>query len=687
MAIDPQTLSNGETVVNGHDQTGKIQTAEDHQANGHTEASGSTDAKDEHVNGIENGVKTDESKDEKSIATDKAEKENKDSESKTKSKPIVRFDEYWDMRSFSWKLRKSAKPEKKKGKQDSVIVVRRRIDHKGRHFETAIDLHSPIVADVLNEINKNVQRTKLKQQPPVADLKLLYHSLSALEKRLEDEKAKETPDAKTVEHLTIVVDFVKEEESSTISTVDGLLDAGEITWELLWALFQPNTKATHFHELTEQQIVLVTRWTDVEKRCDGRWFKVACDIVNDDGVSFGLAQWIFEIKEFEGANRIQDLTILPLKFHAKQDSILEDARARAKRFVKMTGHQYMDVSGSAMREIRSSRHEPRNVRFFSFGKMVVDPKSFRLFVPDAEYNCKVYQALDRNKLDEDQLAICTPIVFGYCFNVKQWGGYALDRCSPVEWEDNAFPSLVLSQERKDMVRSLVKTHSRRKAAFDDVVRGKGRGLIGLLSGKPGSGKTMTAEAVSQLTRMPLYTVSAGELGEKPQEVDEKLTMILALAVTWDAVVLLDEADVFMQTRDDNNVTRNALVSIFLRQLEYFEGILILTTNRIGNIDPAFESRIHFSFHYPDLDYAARRQIWSMFWRRAGAEGAEVVALPDDDLSFLAERPLNGRQIKNTVASALSLALEDGVAMESKHARTVLGVIGSWEEAVAAQDKP
>ena len=41
--------------------------------------------------------------------------------------------------------------------------------------------------------------------------------------------------------------------------------------------------------------------------------------------------------------------------------------------------------------------------------------------------------------------------------------------------------------------------------------------------------------------------------------------------------------------------------IFLRQLEYFEGILIVTTNRIGNVDPAFESRIHFSFHHSDLD--------------------------------------------------------------------------------------
>lgn len=564
-----------------------------------------------------------------------------------------------------------------------MIVVRRRIDHKGRHFETAIDVYSPIVAEALCKINENVQRTRLKRSPPVADPQLLLHSLPGLEKCLAEEEAKETPDPKAVSHLQEIVKFTKEEQASEISSLATLLPAGEITWNLLWAIFKPNTMAYHFHQLTEQDQIVMVRWTDVEKKCDGQYLRVAVDVVNNDGVAFGLAKKIFEIKEFEGASRIQDLKLYPLEYSSRKDEILEHARRRAKKFVSMVGHQYMEVSGSAMREIRSSRHEPREVRFFSFGKMIVDAKSFRLFEPDAEYNLAVYQSLDRNKLDEDQLAICTPIVFGYCFGVKQWGGFAIDRVQDVDWQNDAFQQLVLSQSRKTMVHSLVRQHKKRKAAFDDVVQGKGRGLIGLLSGKPGSGKTLTAESISQLTRQPLYTVSAGELGEKPQEVDEKLTMILALAVTWDAVVLLDEADVFLQTRDDNNITRNALVSIFLRQLEYFEGILILTTNRIGNIDPAFESRIHFSFHYPDLDFAARKQIWTTFWKRSSAE-AGVVELTDEELGQLAKRPLNGRQIKNTVASALSLALEDGVALQKKYADTVLDVVESWDEAVTGQ---
>jgi SpoVK/Ycf46/Vps4 family AAA+-type ATPase len=110
-----------------------------------------------------------------------------------------------------------------------------------------------------------------------------------------------------------------------------------------------------------------------------------------------------------------------------------------------------------------------------------------------------------------------------------------------------------------------------------------------LSGNPGCGKTLTAEAVSEVTKRPLYPVSAGELGTEPEKVDQQLTSILEISHKWSAILLLDEADVFLQERDAKDVARNALVSIFLRQLEYYQGILILTTNRIANCDPAFES--------------------------------------------------------------------------------------------------
>jgi SpoVK/Ycf46/Vps4 family AAA+-type ATPase len=165
----------------------------------------------------------------------------------------------------------------------------------------------------------------------------------------------------------------------------------------------------------------------------------------------------------------------------------------------------------------------------------------------------------------------------------------MDRLQEISWSAVSWNSLVLGAKHKTLIRSLTMQHKRRAELFDDIVAGKGKGLIGLLSGSPGCGKTLTAEAIAELTFRPLYVVSAGELGTTATDVDKNLTQILELARTWDAVLLLDEAEVFLQKRTPSDINRNALVSIFLRQLEYYKGILILTTNMVQTCDPAFES--------------------------------------------------------------------------------------------------
>ena len=122
--------------------------------------------------------------------------------------------------------------------------------------------------------------------------------------------------------------------------------------------------------------------------------------------------------------------------------------------------------------------------------------------------------------------------------------------------------------------------------------GKGKGLIGLFCGRPGCGKTLTAEAVADLYQVPLYVVTAGELGIEPDKVDKKLADIFRVAKMWNAVVLIDEAEVFLQQRTASDIKRNALVTIFLRQLEYYQGILILTTNLLDQCDAALESELY-----------------------------------------------------------------------------------------------
>lgn len=198
-----------------------------------------------------------------------------------------------------------------------------------------------------------------------------------------------------------------------------------------------------------------------------------------------------------------------------------------------------------------------------------------------------------------------------------------------------------------LVHSLIKQHSSKSDGFDDIIAGKGKGLIGMFSGSPGCGKTLTAEAVAESLRRPLYTVSSGNLGVQPKDVDEELTQVLELAHKWDAVLLIDEADVFLQQRSADSVKRNALVSIFLRQLEYFQGILILTTNRATECDPAFQSRIHITIDYPDLDESSRMQIWWTFLEQAkGQQKNVVIDMSEDDIIEVSKFVMNGRQVSS-----------------------------------------
>lgn len=221
----------------------------------------------------------------------------------------------------------------------------------------------------------------------------------------------------------------------------------------------------------------------------------------------------------------------------------------------------------------------------------------------------------------------------------------MSRLLDVTWNDQAFQELVLEKRSKMLIHAMVKQHSSGEDGFDDIISGKGRGIVGLFSGPPGCGKTLTAEAVAEITRRPLYSVSAGDLGVEPQEVDKELSKILDLAHQWNAVLLLDEADVFLQQRTQQDVKRNALVSIFLRQLEYYKGILILTTNRIAQCDIAFQSRIHISVEYADLDQSARKQVWNTFLRKAkGVENDVVVDISQEDVVKLSKIEVNGRQV-------------------------------------------
>merc|ERR1712232_35343 len=158
------------------------------------------------------------------------------------------------------------------------------------------------------------------------------------------------------------------------------------------------------------------------------------------------------------------------------------------------------------------------------------------------------------------------------------------------------------------VKALVR-HS--NSGFSDIIDGKGEGSVFLLYGPPGCGKTLTAEAVSEMLHRPLYSISLGQLGLSPVELETRLGEVLDLCSRWNALILLDEADIFLEKRSSTgSLERNAMVSVMLRLVEYFKGTLFLTSNRVDALDPAFKTRIALALRYENLNSSAREKIWT-----------------------------------------------------------------------------
>ncbi|KAJ4387636.1 hypothetical protein N0V93_008233 [Gnomoniopsis smithogilvyi] len=306
-------------------------------------------------------------------------------------------------------------------------------------------------------------------------------------------------------------------------------------------------------------------------------------------------------------------------------------------------------------------------------------QSVRVAFEDIELN-DFREETSRNRLiqtmeEHDLICLLPCAIPAYALLLRKWVKLDIRIIKDIK-PGRSWDELVLPDGHRDLVQAMVKHHAvgpqdntnRPESRFySDLVEGKGRGCIILLHGAPGVGKTSTAECVAAYTNRPLFPITCGDIGYQPEQVERRLEDLFTLANRWGCVLLLDEADVFLAKRKNDDLKRNALVSVFLRILEYYAGILFLTTNRIGVIDDAFRSRLHLTLFYPNLDADQTKRIWKMNISRVQrhseervANGATAIEIDRKGIKLFAKRTFeilnwNGRQIKNAFQSALALA--------------------------------
>lgn len=183
---------------------------------------------------------------------------------------------------------------------------------------------------------------------------------------------------------------------------------------------------------------------------------------------------------------------------------------------------------------------------------------------------------------------------------------------------------------------------------------KGKGAIMLFWGAPGTGKTMCAEALAEHMERPLYVVDSSVLGTDLSEFEEGLKQIIDRAKRWKAVVLWDEAEIYLRKRGDDT-EQNQRVAAVLRHLENFDGILVMTTNRPVELDHAIDSRIHLKMLFKKFANERREDIWKVTIPKKMPVVDLEAALPQ-----LREIELNGREIKTAILNAASTAAADGL---------------------------
>ncbi|KAK3308297.1 uncharacterized protein B0T15DRAFT_572501 [Chaetomium strumarium] len=390
------------------------------------------------------------------------------------------------------------------------------------------------------------------------------------------------------------------------------------------------------------------------------------------------------VNRFEGAKAATALEVFPLRFAELE--YRGRLIARGRLFVDMTTYKHMHYSGFTL-DMREDVDIDVVVDFeeaFSHSYKVHAPEEnwrpqLEILIEDPpEFTSNddsiACEAEEETNLADEDLIIMSYLVFGFITRNRKWAkldlkslGYPRgsarkgDRTlSPVPTEcksQTAFDQLVLPKGHREMVQSLIAQHFRDKELASkedmamqdvDIVRGKGKGLILLLHGAPGVGKTTTA----------------GDLGTTASEVEKALETNFALANRWECILLLDGADVFLVARSKEDFNRNE--SLFLRVLEYYAGVLFLTTNRIGDFDEAFTSRIHISLYYPHLDLTSTEAIFGLNLRLIrdcfSKSGRPIEIEEDRIIDFVRHyfethknEKWNGRQIRNACQTALALA--------------------------------
>ena len=500
---------------------------------------------------------------------------------------------------------------------DAAVLLRQRNGHGGEDpfMMHSLTIQSPLIKSALQKVLRGYPGVspELDNVTFDAPFEPLFHRWDALLKASRDETSTETR-----KHLKVLVNILEPEFAKSRNVLRECRTHGVVKFESLWLIFTPGDLV--YSVVDGQECVTRLSEASYVTSYGRKYFELLSENVDFDGSAFGFGACDIQIDNYRGTMKTTDLVAMPLDFHADKLNIKERLTKRGKKFEQLRGYNFKAYKGSV--SLYDLEWGMENRRANVAERIIIDTHAYNQFTNQAlaelmpldadmvdnsfrrtrqrnfddcvsppttvhgqsHHNfatsrSRTYKepARPRNEdaprankqrtddfrgppLTEDQLLLCVPRVQGFLLKRKQWSRFNVDNIEDISWNDTAFDSLVLPNQEKNLLLAFAEGQANPNANFDDFIQGKGKGVVLLLSGPAGVGKTLTAESVAETMRVPLYIMSAGELGTVTDEIERALKDVLDKCTMWKAVLLIDEADVFLEKRSSCDLNRNAMVS-------------------------------------------------------------------------------------------------------------------------------
>lgn len=213
--------------------------------------------------------------------------------------------------------------------------------------------------------------------------------------------------------------------------------------------------------------------------------------------------------------------------------------------------------------------------------------------------------------------------------------------------NDCLDKVVLPKETKEEIIAVLKQHQHQNKIFQDWGLADtieyGKGMTFLFYGTPGTGKTWCATQIAKATGRELLTLTPAEVqSQEPGGANRAIQQAFKTAKEQNKVVLLDECDSLITERGDVGMILSSEINTLLTEIEKFEGVCVLTTNRIDTLDQALERRISLIVEFQEPDFVTREMLWTKLLPSKLPLGKDV------KIQKLAEYKLTGGQIKNVI---------------------------------------